>query len=115
MEQTESTQNENTYEQSRKKGKFQSFVSGFFREILAILIWGYAIIKLFVFDVDIFLIEKFSPNYIWILEYKFFILLGTAAVVWLVTKNKEIVLWSLFILFYPLIIFVGRYPSQYTK
>ncbi len=102
MDESESVENQSVFEQPKKKGKFWSLLSSLFREFLAILIWGYAIIKLFVFDLDVFLIEKFSPNYIWILQYKFFILIGIAAIVWLVTKNKQIILvvdpriWTVF-------------------
>lgn len=115
MDETETIENQSVNEQSKKKGKFRGLLSNFFREFLAIFIWGYAIVKLFIFDIDIFLVEKFSPNYIWILQYKFFILIGIAAIVWLVTKNKQIVLWSLFILFYPLIIFVWKIPFLIYK
>lgn len=115
MNETEITENRNPSNDSRNKGNFQRLLSGFFRELLAIFLWGYAITKLFIFDIDLFLIERFSPSYIWIVHYKFFILIGTAAIIWLVTKNKTIILWSLFILFYPLIILLWKIPVLIYK
>jgi hypothetical protein len=31
------------------------------------LLWGYVITKLFIFDIDIFLVENLSPNYLWLI------------------------------------------------
>jgi hypothetical protein len=74
------------------------------------LFWVYVILKLFIFDVDIFLVEKFSPNFVWLLNYKFFILIGTIAGIWLVSKNRHVLLWTLFIIFYPAVILFWRIP-----
>jgi hypothetical protein len=82
----------------------------FIREILAILFWVYVITKVFVFDIDIFLVANLSPNYTWLINYKFFILIGILAIILLVTKNRHILAWSLFILFYPVILFFWRIP-----
>ncbi len=115
MDETKTTEAKNTQQSIPQKGKTQKFLSSAFREILAIFIWGYVVTKLFVFDIDIFLLETFSPKYIWIVQYKFFILLGIAAIIWLTTKNIQIILWSLFILFYPLIIFIWKIPVLIYK
>ena len=80
------------------------------REFLAIFFWFYVFIKLFVFDLDVYLATKFLPEYVWLLDLKFFILIGLIAIVWLFTKNKHIGLWFAFIIFYPLILAFGRIP-----
>ena len=115
MENAEIIKSQNPKEGPTKKGKFQRFFSGFFREFIAIFLWGYTTIKLFIFDIDIFLIERFFPRYAWIVQYKFFILIGIAAIVWFTTKNKTIILWGLFIFFYPLIIFIWKIPFLIYK
>jgi hypothetical protein len=102
-------------QQATKKKDFLNPFINLIREILAILLWTYLITKVFVFDIDIFLVEIFFPNYMWIINYKFFILIGILATVWLVTKNKDILLWSLYIFFYPLIIFLWKIPSLLLK
>lgn len=92
--------------ESRIMGRFLAFI----REIIAALFWVYVVAKLFIFDIDIFLLGTFSPNYAWILNYKFFILIGIVATVWLVTKNRHVLLWTLSIFFYPAIVLLWKIP-----
>ena len=46
------------------------------RELLAVLFWLYAVLKLFISDIDAWIVDKYIPNASWIVTYKFFILLG---------------------------------------
>lgn len=80
------------------------------REVVAILFWVYVFSKLFIFDIDIFLVQKFAPSYAWLLSFKFFIFIGTIAIIWLITKNKHVILWSLYIFFYPAIVLLWKLP-----
>jgi hypothetical protein len=80
------------------------------REIFAITFWIYVGIKLFVFDLDVYLAAKFLPQYLWLLDLKFFILIGFMAIAWLFTKNKDIGLWLAFTVFYPAILIFWRIP-----
>lgn len=82
----------------------------FLKEIVASLFWIYVLLKLFVFDIDVFLVGKYLPSHVWLLNFKFFILIGTIAIIWLVTKNKHILSWSLYIFFYPVIVFFWKIP-----
>jgi hypothetical protein len=110
MGETQEVENINNAQQPEKKKKFISSVLAAVRELLAILFWVYVITKVFIYDIDVFLVEKFFPSYKWLLEYKFFILIGILALLWLVTKNKHILLWSLFVFFYPFILIFWRIP-----
>jgi hypothetical protein len=97
-------------QQSKKE---KGIVSNFFnvlKEVFAALFWIYVLLKLFIFDVDIYLVNKFSPDYSWLLNFKFFVLIGTIAIIWLITKNKHILSWSLYILFYPIILLLWKIP-----
>ncbi|MCK5641890.1 MAG: hypothetical protein KAJ19_13890 [Gammaproteobacteria bacterium] len=94
----------------QKKKKETSIIHRSIRELVAVLFWLYTFFKLFVFDIDLYLVDKFFPNYIWLLSFKFFIIIGVIATVWLVTKNKYILIWTLYILFYPFIIFLFKLP-----
>lgn len=87
----------------------------FFRETLAIFIWLYAILKVFVFDIDNYLVNRFFPNYAWIVYYKFLVFLFIAAVFWLITKNSKIIVLVLFILFYPVILIFWKIPVFLLK
>lgn len=52
----------------KKENRLVNMISWVIREFLAIFIWGYVITKLFVFDIDVILAEKFSPNYLWLIN-----------------------------------------------
>ncbi len=98
-----------------KKRSLLQVILVFIRELIAISVWGYIIIKLFVFDIDIFLIEKLSPNLLWLVHYKFFVIIGVLAIILLLTKNLQIMLWSLFIFFYPVIVIFWKLPVLLYK
>lgn len=115
MSETRKVEDQNDVNRSKKENKILTRFLYFVREILSILIWGYVIIKLFVFDIDIFIIEKMFPDYVWLVNYKFFILIGILAIIWLVTKNIHILFWSLFIFFYPVILVFWRVPKFLFK
>jgi hypothetical protein len=85
------------------------------REIIAVLFWLYVLVKLFIFDVDVFLIDKFLPKYIWLVYYKFYILLATIAVLLLITRKKYILKWLFYILFYPLVLCWKIFLFAFTK
>lgn len=86
------------------------YMGNVIREIISITFWSYALIKLFIYDIDTFLIGKYLPAHSWLLNLKFFIIIGLLAVIWLITKNKYILSWSAYILFYPLIILLWKIP-----
>jgi hypothetical protein len=85
------------------------------REALAIVFWFYVILKLFVFDVDVFLLNTFSPNFVWLLNFKFIILLSIAAVICLIFRSFAIVLWIAYVVFYPLIVLFWKIPRWIYK
>lgn len=85
------------------------------RDIASILFWAYLIIKLFVFDLDIYLIQKYFPNYSWVIEKKFFIILGILAIIFLIARKKKILQYVLYVLFYPLILVFWKIPFLIFK
>ncbi len=93
----------------RNKGVIE-YSLALFREIIAALFWIYLVVKVFIFDFDIYLLERFSPDYAWLLNYKFFILIGTVATILLVTRDRQILLWALYIFLYPAIFFLWKIP-----
>ena len=44
-------------------------------EIFSVLFWAYLVVKLFVFDIDFYLIQNYLPQQEWIITYKFFIVI----------------------------------------
>jgi hypothetical protein len=74
------------------------------KQTVSLLFWCYVLVKTFIFDFDIYLIQKFAPEWAWLVYSKFLILIGLGAILWLFTKNATILRWLLYILFYPLIL-----------
>jgi hypothetical protein len=85
------------------------------RELVAVSFWIYVICKLFIFDIDVYLILRIDSRLIWIAEYKFFLLIAIASIILLLTKNKSIVLWLLYIAFYPVLLFFWKIPYLIFK
>jgi acetolactate synthase regulatory subunit len=79
-------------------------VRAWVRELLAIAIWSYAVVKVWVYDLDILLVKKLAPNLIWVIEYKFFIIVGLTAAALLIVRNATAVGWAAYIFFYPFVV-----------
>jgi hypothetical protein len=83
--------------------------------IAAPLFWLYVVCKLFIFDVDIFLIRSIDPSLIWITDYKFFLLIGLFALILLISQKSTVIAWTLFVLLYPFILVFWRIPKLVFK
>ena len=73
------------------------------RELVAFAIWGVIITKLFVYDVDLLLVERVA----WLQRfypYKFFFIIAVVAAVWLFLGGKYARKILLFIAAYPLVL-----------
>lgn len=93
----------------KKEKKTKDVIVSFFRQFLALLIWVYVIAKLFVFDIDIYLTQKFFPSYDWVLNYKFVIII-TAIALLLILSRKNFLAWFLYIVFFPAIVLFWKIP-----
>jgi len=90
----------------RKRNIFKQSV----RETLAVGFWGYSIVKVFIYDVDIYFLSTYFPNASWVIRFKFLFMLGGVSIAWLFTKNKDIIGWFMYIVFYPFILFLWKVP-----
>jgi hypothetical protein len=86
-------------------------ISTVVRELLGLVFWVYALLKVFVFDIDLYLLNATAPRYSWLLNFRFFIISGAIALLLaLVRRDVVIVGWLLYILFYPFILFFWHLP-----
>ncbi len=85
-------------------------ILAFVRQIIAILFWFYVLVKLFIFDIDVAIINKFFPEYIKYLNFKILFIIGIISIIWLITKNKYILPWFFYILLFPFIVFFWKIP-----
>jgi hypothetical protein len=79
-------------------------------DVVATLFWLYAIAKVFIFEVDVYLISLGGAEFIWLLNYKFLILLALVVVAMLVTRSVVLGLAVLYVAFYPFVIFFWKIP-----
>jgi hypothetical protein len=75
------------------------------REAFAITLWSWSAVKLFVFDLDIYLLQRFAPSYLWLLRYKLLIVLALISLVWLLLRQKSYYEFLLYIMAYPAVLF----------
>ncbi len=94
-----------------KAGLFHRLI----REITALLFWTYLLLKLFVFDVDVYLMSTYLPEYAWLLKFKFFLIIGLIAAFWLFTKSRFVLIWFLYVTLYPLVIVCWKIPLFVLK
>lgn len=81
-----------------------------FRECTGILLWLYVFVKLFVFDLDIWVLDQFSPGLGRVLHYKVFAVIAAAVASWMVLGRKQFSSTVLYIVGYPLIVLFWRLP-----
>lgn len=92
--------------------KMVSKAKFFAREILALLFWIYLITKLFVFDLDIYLLKNFLPEYAFILDYKYFAFLPAISFYWVWVGNSQFFRNIGYISFYPFINILWKIPKS---
>jgi hypothetical protein len=87
----------------------------YLRESLGFLFWAYILIKIFVLDIDLFIVNKYVPYLHWIIDYKFFILISGISICWLIIGKKEFAKVISVIVSYPLILVFWRIPVIFYK
>jgi hypothetical protein len=87
-------------------------------KVVAVVFWLYVPAKLFVGDVDRWVVENVDPSVSWLLDYRFFIFLGLAAIGLLVFKRWKYIGALLYVLVFPLSViffyvprFLARQPT----
>ncbi len=83
-------------------------VSTVFRDIFSAFIWLYCIMKLFIFDADVYLFQKYLPHQQWLIDFKFIVLLILISFYWLTVGNKHFYKSFLFLLAFPLYLIIWR-------
>src|SRR5438876_10814981 len=79
-------------------------VTWWLRETIAVVVWGFAVIKLFVYDLDRYLVDAYAPGLRPVLDFRLFILLGLITSLWLILGNSRFRAFVAYVLLYPLVI-----------
>lgn len=81
-----------------------------FIKLFSVLFWSFVILKLFFFDIDFYLFNKYLPEYVSLLDYKFVIGITLFAIVLIIVRRKIVFLWATYILLFPFILSFWRIP-----
>jgi hypothetical protein len=79
--------------------------------VVAAAVWTLAFTKLFIYDVDLFFIDRYAPHLSVILQYRFFIIIAFLGLSWLVLGNRHFRNSVAYVLFYPLVVLLWRIPK----
>lgn len=101
----------NTEEKLRKKNTLAQLLI----EVVAVLVWSYALTKTFVFDLDLYLIQRFFPYAKWIVDYKLLLILGIISLIWMFKRSTSLAQSALYILLYPAIFCVWKVPKTLIR
>jgi len=72
-----------------------------FTTVLSVSFWIYVIFKVFVFDIDLWIIKSINKNMIWVLEYKAVLALCIISFVWVWFRTKDFIALMLYLILYP--------------
>jgi hypothetical protein len=85
------------------------------REGAALIVWSYILLKLFVFDVDVYVVRLVAPSFEWLLNYKFIFFLVVFCLLVLTFRRSGFLGWILFVVLYPFIWIFWRIPIFWFK
>ena len=86
-------------------------ILGFFEFFVSLVIWTYVILKLFVFDVDVKLMQHINPGFTWILDYKFIFILLFIVILWVSAGTQKFMLKLGKFLVFPVLLIFWQIPK----
>jgi len=97
------------------ESKQLTFIRTLVRESVAVLVWLSLIVKLFIFDFDVYLLAEAWPQGRWIVQYKFFFIGGLSLVWWLCLGTKRALAFAGYVLIYPIVVIFWKVPKRLFK
>jgi len=93
--------------------RFRAFLRAL--DLIGVLVWLYVIIKLFVFDVDVYFVERFFPGHSWLLNLRFIAIIGALALSLVLFKSGDVMLSCAYVISYPFIVCFWKIPRFIFK
>lgn len=84
----------------------------FFKYLMPILIWTYVLVKLFVFDIDNFLLEAIDPRLLVVVKFKFLIFIAIISILLIKVKSMTLLKEVTYLIFFPILVFVWFIPKM---
>lgn|GEM_PF-1584025 len=78
--------------------------------VIAFLFWSYLLVKLFVYDIDTYLLRTYSPSFSSIIDYKFFIFLALLVALLFILGTRKFFKLIAFVLAFPFFILFWQLP-----
>ena len=85
------------------------------KQSVATAAWLYVLTKLFVFDFDSYFVQTYAPPLQWVLDYKFFLLLGALGIAAAFVSKWKLLGFVAYVLFYPLFLALLVIPYALLK
>lgn len=85
------------------------------RDGIATLVWLYVLLKLFVFDIDVYLINQFVPTFSWLVTYKFVLFLVVFAALWLSLGHSAFFGFLAYVALFPGVLIFWKFPKLLLK
>jgi hypothetical protein len=86
----------------------------FLMEPIALFVWFYFLVKTFIYDFDYYLVTTYAPALQPVLDNRLFVILGCISLFMLVLK-KDFLPFFLYVIGYPLVVFVWKIPKLFIK
>lgn len=85
------------------------------RDLLSTVVWVYVMLKLFVFDIDIYLFNTFFPGAHWVLDFRFLILLILISFLALFFWRWTTIITFFYILLFPFVVLPWKFIMLLSK
>lgn len=80
-------------------------------DIIAIVLWGYALTKLFIADIDRAFVGWLTPTLSWLLDLRFFLALAALALILALFRGWKIALSLMYIAGFPVVVLAWKIPK----
>ncbi len=84
-------------------------------DALASLFWVYAVLKVFIFDVDRSLIELVAPDAGWLADFRLLAFVALLAIAAVIGRSLNAILCVVYVLFFPGVVFFWKIPKALIK
>lgn len=83
--------------------------------VLPVLFWIYAFVKLFIFDIDNFLLDAIDSRLLFLVRFKFLIIIAIISILLIKVKSMTLIKEVSYLIFFPFLVFFWFIPKILYK